>query len=66
VPIMMAHGSWDNVIPIRLAHASRDLLTRLGYRVRWHTYAMEHGLCAQEVADISEWIKEVLPSSKID
>jgi phospholipase/carboxylesterase len=61
VPIMMAHGSWDNVIPIRLAQASRDLLTRLGYRARWHTYAMEHGLCAQEVADISEWMKEVLP-----
>jgi phospholipase/carboxylesterase len=62
VPIMMAHGSWDNVIPIRLAQTSRDLLTRLGYRVRWHTYTMEHGLCAQEVADISEWMKEVCPS----
>lgn len=61
VPITMAHGAWDNVIPIRLAQTSRDLLTRLGYRVRWYTYAMEHGLCAQELADISEWMKEVLP-----
>ena len=31
-----------------------------GYRVEWHEYAMPHTLCAQEVADIGNWLANVL------
>jgi phospholipase/carboxylesterase len=59
-PLMMAHGTRDPVIPIRLGEASRDLLQRLGYRVAWHTYPMEHRVCPEEIADIAAWLTAVL------
>jgi len=60
VPIFMAHGSADPVIPIARALASRDALTALGYPVEWHEYRMPHSVCAQEIADLNRWLLEVL------
>lgn len=60
LPIFMAHGTRDGVVdPARGAHA-RDVLLQLGYTVNWHTYAMEHALCAEEVADLEAWLLNVL------
>ena len=56
VPIMMAHGSHDNVIPIRLAEMSRDYLQEMGYKVSWHQYFMEHSVVPDEILDISQWL----------
>jgi phospholipase/carboxylesterase len=60
VPIFMAHGTQDPVIPVERAQIGRDLLTKLGYRVEWHTYPMPHSVCAEEIADISAWLGSVL------
>jgi len=59
-PILMAHGLHDPVLPIELATRSRDLLVARGYTVEWKTYAMQHQVCPQEVADISAWLCRVL------
>ena len=42
---------------------SRDALKALGYPVEWHTYAMEHSVCPQEVADLNTWLVRVLAAS---
>jgi phospholipase/carboxylesterase len=60
VPIFMAHGRLDPMIPITRAITSRATLTGLGYRVEWHEYAMGHQICPQEIADISAWLTQVL------
>jgi phospholipase/carboxylesterase len=60
VPIFMAHGLDDPLIPIERAQLSRKLLENAGYRVEWHEYPMEHSVCAQEIADISAWLRRVL------
>lgn len=60
VPIMMAHGKSDLVIPVALAKASRDLLLEANYAVEWHEYAMEHAVCAEEILDISHWIRRIV------
>jgi phospholipase/carboxylesterase len=60
LPIFMAHGTSDPLIPIERAQASRKLLEGLGYPVEWHEYPMEHSVCAQEIADISPWLHRVL------
>jgi phospholipase/carboxylesterase len=60
VPIFMAHGLDDPLIPIERAQLSRKLLESAGYRVEWHAYPMEHSVCAQEIADISAWLRRVL------
>jgi phospholipase/carboxylesterase len=60
VPIFLAHGNSDPVIPMWRAAASRDALTALGYRVEWHEYPMQHSVCAQEIADLNRWLLRVL------
>ena len=59
-PIFLAHGQYDPVVSLARAQASLAELERLGYDVRWHTYPMPHSVCAEEVADISPFLNEVL------
>jgi phospholipase/carboxylesterase len=60
-PIFMAHGQFDGVVPLMLGVKSRDYLRGQGYKVEWHEYAMEHSVCAEEVADIRQFLLSVLP-----
>ena len=60
VPIFMAHGQYDEIIPLPRAEQSRQLLERLGYKVQWHTYPMPHSVCPEEIADISAFLREIL------
>ncbi|MCI4429932.1 MAG: dienelactone hydrolase family protein [Burkholderiales bacterium] len=60
VPIFMAHGQRDGVIPIDRASASRDALAKLGYSVQWHEYPMEHSVCMEEVQALNAWLVKVL------
>jgi len=60
VPIFMAHGSYDPVIPLGRAEQSRGLLQSLGYPVEWREYGMPHSVCPEELADIGAWLGKVL------
>ena len=60
VPIFMAHGRFDDVIPMQRAQASREALEKMGYPVEWHEYPMPHSVCAEEIADISAFLSRVL------
>jgi phospholipase/carboxylesterase len=60
LPIFMAHGQYDDIIPIDRARKSRDFLVGLGYNVEWHDYPMPHSVCAPEIDDISRFLKRVL------
>ena len=57
-------SSWPTALSIRScrwrAKATLAELQRLGCDVRWHTYGMPHSVCAEEVADISRFLREVL------
>jgi phospholipase/carboxylesterase len=60
VPIFYAHGTYDQVIALAMATASREKLVAAGYKVEWHEYPMQHSVCAEEVAAISAWLHKVL------
>jgi len=60
VPIYMAHGSRDPMIPIARAQQSRDALLALGYKVEWRDYPMPHSVCPQEIADIAAFLLRIL------
>ena len=60
IPVYMAHGLSDSVIPLALAVRSRDALQRLGYQVEWHEYPMQHSVCAEEVESIRVWLMRLL------
>ena len=57
IPILMAHGTQDPVVPLTLAKSSRDTLAANGYKVEWHEYPMPHSVCAEEVEEIGAWIE---------
>lgn len=60
LPIFMVHGVMDPVIPLSLAKLSRAHLETHGYKVEWHEYGMPHSVCAEEVEDISVFLKRIL------
>jgi phospholipase/carboxylesterase len=60
VPIFMAHGLYDPVVPVAAARRSCALLERLGYAVEWHEYPMPHSVAPQELDDIGAWLARVL------
>ena len=60
IPIFMAHGLHDDIIPIRRAKDSMNLLKQLQYPVEWHEYPMAHSVCGEEVRDISTWLSKLL------
>lgn len=57
VPIFMAHGKNDPIVPLWLAEDSRYFLEQAGYNVDWHTYPMQHQIALGEISDISRWLK---------
>jgi phospholipase/carboxylesterase len=60
VPIFLAHGTEDPVIPIERARESRQALVAMGHAVEWHEYPMPHSVCAEEIADLERWLLEIL------
>jgi phospholipase/carboxylesterase len=60
VPIFMAHGTGDDLIPLQRGQRARDLLLGLGYHVTWHEYRMPHSVCDAEVADVAAWLAAAL------
>jgi phospholipase/carboxylesterase len=58
VPIFMAHGVADAMIPITRAITSREALMRQGYRVEWHEYRMGHQVCPEQIRDIALWLND--------
>lgn len=56
VPIFMAHGEFDDIIPITRAQQSRQALAAEGYALQWHSYPMPHSVCGEEIADIAAWL----------
>ena len=63
VPIFMAHGLYDDIIPLRKAELSKELLAKAGYGVEWKTYPMPHSVCAEEIGDIARFLSRRLESS---
>jgi len=57
IPIFMAHGRSDPIVPFALGKASRDILSTLGYSVEWHEYAMPHTVCMEEIKAIEGWLR---------
>jgi len=59
LPIFMAHGKFDPVLPMELGRESADLLIASGFDVEWHEYPMAHAICAAEIDDIRRWLQTI-------
>ena len=56
----MAHGQYDDIIPLQRAQASRALLEQQGYKVEWREYPMPHSVCPPEIDHISAFLSRYL------
>jgi phospholipase/carboxylesterase len=59
-PILMAHGTEDPIVPLKLAQSSCKRLLELGYVVEWHEYEMPHSVCPEEIDAIGAWLTGVI------
>jgi phospholipase/carboxylesterase len=55
-PIFMAHGRYDDIIPLARAEVSKEVLAKLGYAVEWRTYPMPHSVHPAEIAHIAAFL----------
>jgi phospholipase/carboxylesterase len=64
IPVFMAHGTFDPVLPMQMGVDSRDLLRDRGFEIEWHEYPMAHAVCAEEIAHIRQWLVDVLDAAE--
>jgi phospholipase/carboxylesterase len=60
IPLFVAHGTLDPVVPLALGRQAFDTLVDMGYQPNWHEYPMPHAVCPEEIEAISTWLKQVL------
>ncbi|MDZ7748212.1 MAG: alpha/beta fold hydrolase [Halofilum sp. (in: g-proteobacteria)] len=59
-PIFQAHGTQDPIVPLALARASHERIAALRPPPEWHTYPLDHGVCAQEITDLRRWLVDTV------
>lgn len=57
-PIQIYHGTMDPVVPEALGKIAYNTLKMLDFSVSYKTYPMQHGVCPEEVYDISIFIQK--------
>lgn len=59
IPILMCHGTLDEIITFPIAEMAGQYLKDLGCAVDFKTYSMAHTLCAQELDDINTFFDQL-------
>lgn len=60
VPMLIQHGTQDGVVNKQLGDEAVEELEKSGYVVDYKTYPMGHTVCPEQIADIGEWIRDIL------
>jgi phospholipase/carboxylesterase len=56
----IAHGSYDQVIPVRFGRRARELCTAAGVRHTYREYAMAHQISEESLKEFSSWLTQLL------
>ena len=60
MPILVCHGTRDQVVPPVLAEQAVEHLKEQGFSSTFKAYGMEHSVCPEEIDDIATFINELL------
>jgi phospholipase/carboxylesterase len=60
VPVFIAHGTDDRVVPYDLVQQAHQRMEARGLKLERHTYVMGHTLVPDEIRDIAAWLIRVL------
>jgi phospholipase/carboxylesterase len=56
LPVLIAHGTQDDVVPVSYARRARLVLEEAGLDVAYHEYPMAHAVAQEEVAVVRDFI----------
>ncbi len=60
LPVFIAHGSYDPVVPVRAGQAARDFLRQNGLAVEYYEFPGEHQIILPEIENLSAFIAQSL------
>ncbi len=63
-PILLTHGTEDEVVPVEGSRRAFQALTEAGYHPVIKEFAMPHTLTAESVGEVSRFLREVLGLQK--
>lgn len=59
-PLLMVHGRQDAIVPLAVAHVTRDRLTALGVKVQYQEFEMGHEISPLVLNEMQQFIEKVL------
>lgn len=66
MPIFIGHGVHDAVVPYAAATRMARILTEQGAtKITQHQYPMEHSICPEELADMAQWMQNLLKNNGV-
>ena len=60
MPILVAHGTRDQVVPLVLADQAIEHMKQQGFSCSYKQYGMEHSICPEEIDDIADFINQLV------
>ena len=60
LPVFIAHGTRDEVVPLSAAQQARETYKQLGADVTYGKYNVGHKMHVQAIRDMRGWVREVL------
>ncbi|NML16261.1 alpha/beta hydrolase [Azohydromonas caseinilytica] len=60
LPVFLAHGRLDPVVPMAAGTVTRELLRALGHEVEWHEYPIGHSVSVEELEALRQWVLGVM------
>lgn len=55
-PFFVAHGVYDEVIPVRFGRDAHEYLSSIGTNVTYQEYPIGHSISEESLDDLSEWL----------
>ena len=62
LPVAIAHGTHDPVIPVTFGHEARDRLTAAGLDVLYRESPVGHGVDPRGIDELQAWLRRTLPA----
>lgn len=59
-PVILTHGTDDDIVPIALGRQARDTLSTLPVALTWREYPMRHQITDESLDDVSQWLSALL------
>lgn len=60
IPILIMHGSHDDIVPESLGINAKNHLKKCNYDVEYITYPMAHSVCIEQIKVIGNWLSNCL------